>query len=118
MRPYDLVARFGGEELLVVVPGCDAAHARSIAERIRLTICVKPFQTTQGSIGVSVSIGVAATETSTGPQDLNGLISRADNALYEAKESGRNCVRVGRHHHGDKKLKNNAVPIAYVQKAG
>jgi diguanylate cyclase (GGDEF)-like protein/PAS domain S-box-containing protein len=117
MRPYDLVARFGGEELLVVVPGCDSAHARSIAERIRLTICAKPFQTTKGSIRVTISIGVASTETS-GPQDLNGLISRADNALYEAKESGRNCVRVDRLNHGNKVLKSNAVPIAYAQKVG
>ncbi|MBM4326754.1 MAG: diguanylate cyclase [Deltaproteobacteria bacterium] len=108
MRPYDLVARFGGEELLVAVPDCDSTHARSIAERIRRAICGTPFRSSKGPIKVTVSIGAASTETSAGEQDLNELITRADDALYEAKGSGRNCVRMGRRHYG-KLVQSSAV---------
>ncbi len=94
LRTFDLVARLGGEEFLVILPDTDAEAARIVAERLRDRIGQTPFAVSApvGTIPVTVSIGVATggrlgdtTET---------LLKRADAALYDAKRSGRNCVVV------------------------
>lgn len=86
-RQPDFVARYGGEEFVIVLPETDSEGALYIAERIRYK--VEQAVWTQGA--VTVSLGVA----SYGSQaDAEALLSQADQALYRAKQSGRNCVIV------------------------
>jgi two-component system cell cycle response regulator len=91
-RGVDLVARFGGEEIVVIVPDAALDEARLVAERIRERIGSVPFTVPQKgrSLNVTVSIGVAAREPGDTAPDL--ILKRADLALYRAKEEGRNRV--------------------------
>jgi two-component system, cell cycle response regulator len=89
VRPYDTVGRYGGEEFLVVAPSSDGAGAMVLAERIREAIQSTPVTTEAGAIRVTASCGVAAT-AGTALLDTHGLLHQADEALYLAKERGRN----------------------------
>jgi len=93
LRPYDIVGRYGGEELLIILPGCDEEGAVNFAERIRLAICNRAVETDEGPVRVSLSLGVALVD---GPikADPDEVISRADNALYRAKDAGRNRAMI------------------------
>jgi diguanylate cyclase (GGDEF)-like protein len=91
LRPYDEVGRYGGEEFLVVLPGCDVASAEAVAERIRGVVQQTVFDTDFVAT-YSVSIGVAG--TGCGANDPRSLIHAADLALYRAKAKGRNRVEV------------------------
>lgn len=93
IRPYDSAGRYGGEELIVVLPDCPSAGAIEVAERIRSCIADQPIQTDFGVISTSLSIGVASAADNEA-RHLNKLIHRADNALYRAKDGGRNRVDV------------------------
>jgi diguanylate cyclase (GGDEF)-like protein len=86
---YDQVGRFGGEEFLLVLPLTQLEGARLCAERMRGRVSSTPFATDAGELRVTLSAGVA--EYIPG-QNIEALIMRADQALYRAKESGRNCV--------------------------
>ncbi|MGA0593551.1 PleD family two-component system response regulator [Enterovirga sp. CN4-39] len=91
-RGVDLVARYGGEEMVVVVPEASLDEARFVAERIRERVGSTPFGFADKTraLDVTVSIGVAARQPSdTSAQDL---LKRADLALYRAKDQGRNRV--------------------------
>ncbi len=91
VRGEDVVCRFGGEEFCVILPGADQEAARRRAEMIRGSVMVMPL--TGSKVGpLTVSIGVAASgETIAAPDQL---IKAADEALYDAKQSGRNRVAV------------------------
>jgi two-component system cell cycle response regulator len=92
VRAIDLPVRFGGEEFVVVMPDTELDHAHRIAERIRLHVAGSPFRVQGGAelLTVTISIGVAA---SLGEGDTpTRLLRRADEALYEAKATGRNRV--------------------------
>jgi len=92
VRAIDLPCRQGGEEFVVIMPETTVEAAQRIAERIRLHVSGTPFRAAGGRhiLTVTISIGVAAT---TGRRDTpSALIKRADEALYEAKASGRNKV--------------------------
>jgi len=90
LREYDFLGRFGGEEFLMLLPGCEIADAQTIAERVRVRIAAEPVRYGELSIAVTASIGLASTTSS----DVIGedLIAVADSALYRAKASGRNRV--------------------------
>jgi diguanylate cyclase (GGDEF)-like protein len=93
-RPGDTVARYGGEELVALLPDTDEAGAREVAERMRrhVTDLAIPHEASDVVPVVSVSVGVATlTPRRNEPPGL--LVERADGALYEAKRAGRNCVR-------------------------
>jgi two-component system cell cycle response regulator len=92
VRAVDLPCRYGGEEFVIVMPGTSLADAERIAERIRLHVGQAPIQVCGGAarLSVTISIGVAATLDADDTLDL--LLKRADEALYEAKTSGRNRV--------------------------
>ncbi len=86
VRPIDFVARFGGEELVVIMPTADLEEANRVAECVRIAIAENRVKTPQASLEVQVSIGVAA-----GLQETpDALLKRADTALYAAKNNGRN----------------------------
>lgn len=91
LRPYDEVGRYGGEELLLILPRCDAQQAVQVAERLRQCIAEAPIDTPEGEIAVTVSFGVATNEDDA-KADLHLLLRAADDALYWAKQKGRNCV--------------------------
>jgi len=93
VRGYDVTGRFGGEEFLIVFPGCAVASAAAQAERLRACINREPVDTPEGPIPVTLSLGVAASEPVT-EVDPDLLLRAADTALYRAKSRGRNCVEL------------------------
>ena len=95
MRPYDTVGRYGGEEFVLVVPGCNESGALTMMERVRDCIAREPIQLLEGSVSVTMSFGVCSTR-SDAPANLDDILRVADGALYEAKKAGRNCVRSSR----------------------
>ena len=87
LRPYDLCARFGGDEFLVVLPETTEDAAVSVAERIKAALDAHPVETGDGSFRVTVSIGAASLRDD--DKRIGELIARADGAMYEAKRGGR-----------------------------
>jgi diguanylate cyclase (GGDEF)-like protein len=90
LRSVDSAGRYGGEEFLVILTDSDKDDARHVAERIRLTIANHTFSYEKRKIPVTVSIGIA--KTSIYDRDETSLVNRADQALYAAKNNGRNRV--------------------------
>jgi two-component system cell cycle response regulator len=92
LRNFDMVARFGGEEFVIVMPDASVEAAAMVAERLRLRIADEPFQVSApvGTIEVTISLGVTATEDAR--EDADEMIRRADRALYAAKAKGRNRI--------------------------
>ncbi len=100
IRSMDTAARFGGDELAILLPETTAAEAATLAERIRDVIAAIPFAlNSQISRTLTVSVGVAAVSPGRDETDLKAvadrLIADADAALYRAKALGRNRVQVG-----------------------
>ncbi|MEW7007027.1 diguanylate cyclase [Lentilitoribacter sp. EG35] len=90
LRAHDLMGRFGGEEFCVLLPDVDAAGAARAAERLRKAVAELPFIFEGQLIKASISIGVA---TLAADEGLRRLMKRADTALYQAKNAGRDCVQ-------------------------
>jgi diguanylate cyclase (GGDEF)-like protein len=93
VRPYDVVGRYGGEEFLIVFPGCNMPDLLVGAERLRHCIADQPIETSVGQIPVTLSLGLASVEQ--GENEILGcesFLQRADAALYAAKARGRNRV--------------------------
>ena len=94
-RSQDLAARYGGEELSLVLPGTGRSTAAAIAESIRRSIEAKPTSAGPGlNLPVTASIGVATMEPGDPFREPAHLLKAADLAVYNAKGSGRNCVKV------------------------
>ena len=102
VRAYDAVSRYGGEEFLIVSPGCPAAGAVNLAERIRKVVGEKPMNTSEALISITISVGIATAEyvdkratftKSVGEYtEAENLVRAADDAMYRAKRWGRNRV--------------------------
>jgi len=91
VRPYDSIGRYGGEEFLIVTPGCDLRDTTQLAERLRKSICEEAIGQSVPGLTVTMSFGVAdGAEFEQGEQ----LVRAADSALYSAKNSGRNRVKM------------------------
>jgi two-component system cell cycle response regulator len=94
LRGIDMIARMGGEEFLVIIPRISNQRAEFLAERLRAVISEKPFldaDSGQKAV-VTVSIGMAQASMEDDPQDL---LNRADRALYQSKQAGRDKVTFG-----------------------
>ena len=92
-RPYDFLGRYGGEEFVVCLAGADRLQVGSVAERMRQQIEDMEIMLPDGprSIRITASFGVASCSIASG-EHVDLLIKRADDALYLAKNKGRNCV--------------------------
>ena len=93
-HPEDLVARYGGEEFVILLPDTDEQGAVSLAERIRRKLEQTPFKVTEDQLKITVSVGLISLIPSR-IDDRKRMFEQADTALYEAKNNGRNRVKVG-----------------------
>lgn len=91
LRPEDTITRYGGEELLAILPGSNLAGARQIGERLRDAVTKLRVQLTDGRELPPPSISVGVAELAPG-QSPDALVAAADEALYRAKRAGRNRV--------------------------
>lgn len=92
LRNYDSVGRYGGEEFLILVPGCDSRDLAANAERLRVCVAERQIETCAGAISVSMSLGLAPLSAQSANPDYELLLRAADEALYAAKRHGRNRV--------------------------
>jgi diguanylate cyclase (GGDEF)-like protein len=95
VRPYDSVGRYGGEEFLIVAPGCGMAETWELAERVRSHVAVCNIVVGGSPVKISMSLGIATGQSAS---DSEKLLQAADTALYQAKNAGRDRVepRMGR----------------------
>jgi len=90
LRESDFLARWGGDEFVIVCPGTELESAAAVAERIRKALQNTRFLYQKQEIGLTVSIGV--TQAQPGDQTQEVMFNRVDNAMYQAKKKGRNMV--------------------------
>ncbi|MCK4729091.1 MAG: GGDEF domain-containing protein, partial [Desulfobacterales bacterium] len=90
IRDVDAVGRYGGEEFIIILPKTDLSSALNVTERIRKAIEMAGIKDSEGNVfSITVSQGLASYKPG---EDKHSFISRADDALYAAKENGRNRV--------------------------
>lgn len=92
VRQHDVLARFGGEEFVVVLPVTDAVGARVVAEEVRRAIEERPFTVEGQALPITVSVGVHARVPEAGLQTVGQMVAACDQAMYTAKQNGRNRV--------------------------
>lgn len=93
-RKTDLAARYGGEEMAIVLPNTPRANAATVAEMIRRALAAKPIPTAAATLPITASFGVSSVEPGSPLKSPAHLVKAADLALYHAKNSGRNNVKV------------------------
>jgi diguanylate cyclase (GGDEF)-like protein len=96
LRSYDFIGRYGGEEFLILLPGCDGPQAVVIANRLCEKVAATAVHAGDADVPVTVSIGLASTADV--GLDSTALFGAADTALYRAKAEGRNRVGYAKPH--------------------
>jgi len=92
-RPYDFVGRYGGEEFVICLPGANISQAGSVAERMRSNVEEMKIMLPDGSQSIRITASFGVTSFLMGSKEkVDSLIKRADNALYKAKNEGKNRV--------------------------
>jgi len=97
IRPDDIAARLGGDEIALICANAQRPVAAAIAETIRRAIAARPVPAGYTAVSVHASLGVATHDPSAGFKDVAQLLKAADLAMYKAKNCGRNCVKVFAH---------------------
>ncbi len=92
LRVSDFIARFGGEEFVILMPGTSAEDALIAAEKLRKTIELSPFNFKKEPVQITISFGISQFSKDESPEEV---FARADKALYKAKELGRNQSQIG-----------------------
>ena len=90
LRRTDVIGRYGGDEIVALLPSTDTATAVAVAGRLQQYLRAHPLETPLATVPVTLSIGVATAGTTT---SLKQLLETADRALYQAKRDGRDCTR-------------------------
>lgn len=95
VRTYDFIGRYGGEEFLIIIPSCNPTDLQTGAERLRRAVADCPVETSAGLINSTISIGLASAPVSDDTtSELEALLRVSDEALYRAKDNGRNRVEI------------------------
>lgn len=89
VREYDKIGRYGGDEFLLIIPGCSLENLKRIARRVRKSVASEPIKTDKGPLKITISCGGASSSSFPQYSALN-IIQAADEALLEAKAAGRN----------------------------
>ncbi len=92
LREEDCLARWGGEEFAVLAPSIDRDGVHALAERAREALAETPIRV--GDVSIELTLSVGAALATKGQRTPDALVHAADQALYEAKGAGRNCVRI------------------------
>ncbi len=95
-RALDVAARYGGEEIILLLSGADSEEAFKVADKIRIAISEKIFPSPKGEFKKTISMGVTQLSAEDSEKEIDQIVARADRALYEAKESGRNRVIIAK----------------------
>lgn len=90
MRAGDMLARYGGDEFIIMLSQTNLQQAYLVAERIREKVALLGMETEKGRFSVTFSLGVADMRQEPGEDSVEAIIQRADQALYLAKQGGRN----------------------------
>jgi diguanylate cyclase (GGDEF)-like protein len=95
VRSADVIGRYGGDEFVILLPHTSAQEALPLAARIHASVATIRMPTDKGALVVTISLGIAQTiHEASQPDTVENLFLRADQALYAAKQAGRNCTRV------------------------
>jgi diguanylate cyclase (GGDEF)-like protein/PAS domain S-box-containing protein len=92
IRKVDILGRYGGDEFSILLPEIDMFAASTVAERLRHSVFSMPIEIDKGSIQMTISLGIAKVSSDT--PDLDTLLDRADQAMYAAKNAGRNRIEI------------------------
>jgi diguanylate cyclase (GGDEF)-like protein len=92
IRESDILARYGGDEFVILLPETTVEQAKETAERLRSNMAKHPIQINSIEFSTTISVGVSGANHD--PPELSELLKHADIALYDAKQAGRNCVRI------------------------
>lgn len=93
IRKYDKIGRYGGDEMLIVLPDCGFTNVKRIAERLRQCVAEQKIQTEKAALQITISAGGTSSDISSLASG-DEIIQVSDRALYSAKKKGRNCVVV------------------------
>ncbi len=95
LRSADAIGRYGGEEFIILLPMTTTEQAYSLAERIRASVAQQNVPTEKGDARVTLSIGIVQKQFNSRTESVEDVFQRADEAMYAAKEAGRNRTEVG-----------------------
>lgn len=91
LRTSDFVSRFGGEEFIAILPSTDMTKAKRVAEKLRHMLGKKVFEDKKGEVKIKITVSVGISQCTPG-DNIDSLIKRADDALYLAKDNGKNAI--------------------------
>jgi diguanylate cyclase (GGDEF)-like protein len=112
LRPYDVLGRYGGEEFMVLLPGCELRAGQVVAERLRKCLADAPFEVDSHKLAVTASFGIVC---SAQPHtSLEMLVDAADSALYRAKANGRNRIELAKANSSNPPVSQSSAGIASV----